>query len=453
LSKPERPAYIAHADWMDSFDEKVAIKVHWTEAPGVNPSRRFSAETSALASFDHHGICRLYDVISLGTEAYCAILEWIDGENIRSFCDRLRMPVKDRVQLMLPVLEALQHVHAAGFLHGDVKADHVLTTQQLKTKLIDFGSARKLATDRSESASVLDFTPEYASPELLRGENLDNRSDIYSFGVLMYDVLIGRHPYGISSRLLTNIADVVFNEEPRPPSSVLDAPNHGLKDGHSQRDAEEALAQDRSVSAARLRAIFSTDLSFIMLRAVQKARDDRYQTASDLAQDLRLWLSNRPTVAGAYREKMLPPEAPISSAIKVFLCHCSEDKPQVRELSRQLRAIGVTTWLDEDDLLPGQEWREEIPKAVAGADVVIVCLSDHSLTKKGYVQKEIGFALDVADEVPPGRIFIIPVRLVDCDVPDRLNKWQWVNLFEDRGFGRLAKALRFHSERCRTSAP
>jgi hypothetical protein len=122
----------------------------------------------------------------------------------------------------------------------------------------------------------------------------------------------------------------------------------------------------------------------------------------------------------------------ISSPLKVFLCHCVKDKPRVRELGCQLRALGVTTWLDEDDLLPGQERREEIPKAVAEADVVIVCLSDHSITKQGFVQKEIRFALDIADEHPPGRIFIIPVRLVDCDVPDRLKKWQWVNLFEDQ---------------------
>lgn len=132
-------------------------------------------------------------------------------------------------------------------------------------------------------------------------------------------------------------------------------------------------------------------------------------------------------------------------SLRVFLCHCSDDKAEVRVLYAKLRNLGALPWLDEEDLLPGQEWEEEIPKAVQHSDVVIVCLSEHSLTKKGYVQKEIRFALDAADEQPPGKIFVIPVRLSDCDVPDRLKRWQWVNLFDTGGFERLAKALKLRA--------
>lgn len=127
--------------------------------------------------------------------------------------------------------------------------------------------------------------------------------------------------------------------------------------------------------------------------------------------------------------------------LKVFLCHAKEDKQKVRELYRRLVADGVDAWLDEEKLLPGMDWRVEIPKAVHDADVVIVCLSKDSISKKGYVQKEIIFALDAADENPEGVICIIPTKLEECDVPARLSRWQWVNYFSIDGYGRLVRSL------------
>lgn len=127
--------------------------------------------------------------------------------------------------------------------------------------------------------------------------------------------------------------------------------------------------------------------------------------------------------------------------LKVFLCHSSNDKPTVRDLYRHLLADGIAPWLDEEDLLPGQEWEKAIPKAVKSSDAVIVCLSRGSITKAGYVQKEIKFALDAAQEQPEDTIFIIPLRLEKCDVPVQLRGWQWADYFEDAGYQRLFKAL------------
>lgn len=127
--------------------------------------------------------------------------------------------------------------------------------------------------------------------------------------------------------------------------------------------------------------------------------------------------------------------------LKVFLCHSSGDKPAVRELYRRLRADGVEPWLDEEDLLPGQEWEPEIAKAVRISDVIIVCLSRGSITKEGFVQKEIAFALDVAKEKPPGTIFLVPLRLEACELPDRLSDWHAGSLYEERGYERLLRAL------------
>jgi TIR domain len=127
---------------------------------------------------------------------------------------------------------------------------------------------------------------------------------------------------------------------------------------------------------------------------------------------------------------------------RIFLCHSSGDKNQVRNLYQRLRNDGFFPWLDQEDLLPGQDWGQEIPKAVRLSAVVLVCLSEKAVTKAGYVQKEIKYALDVADEQPEGGIFLIPVRLENCDVPERLRRWQWVDLFEERGYDKLVRALR-----------
>jgi hypothetical protein len=134
-------------------------------------------------------------------------------------------------------------------------------------------------------------------------------------------------------------------------------------------------------------------------------------------------------------------------SLKVFLCHTSGDKPQVRTLYKHLVLEGVDAWLDQEKLLPGQDWRVEIPRAVQEADVVVVCLSNKSITKEGYIQKEIKFALDAAEEKTDGAIFLIPARLEDCPVPEKLSRWQWVDLFEENGYVKLLRSLKLRADK------
>jgi len=143
----------------------------------------------------------------------------------------------------------------------------------------------------------------------------------------------------------------------------------------------------------------------------------------------------------------------VTEQLGVFLCHGSEDKMPVRELYKRLAKDGFAPWLDEENLIPGQDWQQEITKAVRMCHVVLVCLSASSVTKEGFVQKEIKIALDVADEKPEGTIFIIPVRLQEgVNVPSRLSQWQWVNLFDDGGYGQLVRALNIRSREIGTVA-
>jgi hypothetical protein len=131
--------------------------------------------------------------------------------------------------------------------------------------------------------------------------------------------------------------------------------------------------------------------------------------------------------------------------LRVFLCHSSGDKPAVRKLYKRLKGDGFEPWLDEENLIPGQDWDPEIRKAVKNSHVVIVCLSTASINKAGYAQKEIVFALDAADEQPEGTIFIIPARLEECRVPDRLKRWHYVNLFDSNGYQKLMEALQLRA--------
>jgi len=139
---------------------------------------------------------------------------------------------------------------------------------------------------------------------------------------------------------------------------------------------------------------------------------------------------------------------PTKRKLRVFICHASQDKPVARELYRQLLAEGwIDPWLDEEKLLPGQDWEIEIEKAVEAADAVIICLSHASVTKDGYIQKELRFALDSALTKPLHTSFVIPLRLDNSAVPRQFTGWQWLSYFPEntrkKAYQKLLSALRF----------
>lgn len=129
------------------------------------------------------------------------------------------------------------------------------------------------------------------------------------------------------------------------------------------------------------------------------------------------------------------------SSLKIFLCHSSGDKAQVRPLHDFLLKSGAAPWLDSERILPGQDWNLEINKALDDSDVILLCLSKKSVDKEGYVQREVRSALDRALEMPEGRIFLIPARLEECELPYRLKSYQYVDLFAENGLQQLIKSL------------
>jgi hypothetical protein len=137
---------------------------------------------------------------------------------------------------------------------------------------------------------------------------------------------------------------------------------------------------------------------------------------------------------------------PSTRRLRAFICYSSDDREAVRNLYHRLLKLRVSPWLDVEDLLPGQDWEAEIKRAIGRCDVIIVCVSATSVTKAGYVQREIEFALDIADAQPAGQIYLIPAKLEPCAVPERIARWHWVDLFDERGYERLAASLNKRSE-------
>jgi hypothetical protein len=137
---------------------------------------------------------------------------------------------------------------------------------------------------------------------------------------------------------------------------------------------------------------------------------------------------------------------------RIFLCHATEDKAQVHEVYHRLRGIdGFEPWLDEEDLLPGQNWTREIPRVLQKSDFILIFLSRNSVAKRGYVQREMKLALDALQELPEGTIHTIPVRIDDCDVPEDFQSYQWANLFAPNGFDHIVRAIR--TELAKRSGP
>lgn len=126
---------------------------------------------------------------------------------------------------------------------------------------------------------------------------------------------------------------------------------------------------------------------------------------------------------------------------RIFLCHANEDKHQVREVYQRLKAEGFQPWLDEENLLPGQLWKQEIPKALKDSDFILIFFSQTSVAKRGYVQREMKLALDAWEEIPEGQIHTIPVRLDDCAIPEQFQRFQRVDFSSEGGFERIVKAI------------
>jgi eukaryotic-like serine/threonine-protein kinase len=297
------------------FQRRVAIKLVGTTDADDPVHQRFLAERQILAGLDHPNIARLLDGgITEDGRPYLA-LEYVEGLPITTYCDRHRLSIEERLRLFVDVCEAVQHAHQNLVIHRDLKPSNIMVTAAGQVRLLDFGIAKLLNPALSSAASpatridLRAMTPEYASPEQVRGDALTTASDIYSLGVLLYEILTGTRPYEIQSTSPAAIAAIVCERDPeRPSTRVLrdtggdDAPADATTIGSPALSAAAA----RKNSAERLRRRLRGDLDSIVMMALRKEPGRRYASPSLLAQDIRRHLEGQPVLAhrGSRRYRM-----------------------------------------------------------------------------------------------------------------------------------------------------
>jgi eukaryotic-like serine/threonine-protein kinase len=288
----------ARAD--DQYQKRVAIKV----VRGLDSDqivRHFRRERQILAALDHPNIARLLDGGTTEDGLPYFVMERVEGEPIDLFCDERKLSVQERLRLFQGVCAAVQYAHQNLVVHRDLKPKNILVDAQGVPKLLDFGIAKLLNPEISGEAAtgtVLAMTPEYASPEQMRGQPITTATDVYSLGVVLYELLTGHRPYGRQARDSLELLRAVCEEEPeRPSTAVGRTEQRTLPNGVVQTTTPETASRTREGSPEKLRRRLRGDLDNIVLMALRKEPRRRYRSVEALSEDIRRYLEGRPVTA------------------------------------------------------------------------------------------------------------------------------------------------------------
>jgi len=280
------------------FERQVAIKtIGWLDAT-PDLIERFRVERQILADLDHPNIAHLLDGGETVDGVPYLVMEYVDGRPIDKYCDEQRLSVQDRLRLYQKICSAIDYAHRKLIVHRDIKPSNILVTADGEPKLLDFGIAKLLdesamnyavAVTR-DGASIM--TPEYASPEQVRAEAVSTATDVYSMGVLLYKLLCGRMPYR-QEAINTDLARAIQTEVPSRPSDALTSRTQQPADDNSI----DAISTARRTSVSRLRRRLQGDIDNVVLKALRKEPERRYQSATALSEDIENVLTFRPVTA------------------------------------------------------------------------------------------------------------------------------------------------------------
>jgi serine/threonine protein kinase/Tfp pilus assembly protein PilF len=288
----------------DEFKKRVAIKLLRRGMATDDLVRRFRNERQILASIDHPNIAKLLDGGTTEEGLPYFLMEYVEGEPIDRYCDAHRLSVGERLELFRTVCAAVHFAHQNLVVHRDLKPGNILVTADGVVKLLDFGIAKllrpELYSDRAEATRLEErlLTPEYASPEQARGETVTTASDVYSLGVLLYELLTGHLPYRLSGLSLHEVTRVIGEVDPRKPSTVIGEVEERTRgDGTTAKLTPELVAKTREGRPDRLRRRLAGDLDAIVMRAMRKEPQRRYGSAEQLSEDIRRHLEGLPVSA------------------------------------------------------------------------------------------------------------------------------------------------------------
>jgi serine/threonine-protein kinase len=278
----------------DAFDKQVAIKVLRSGRGSLDLERRFLAERQILAGFEHPNIARMLDGGTTEAGHPYVVMEYVEGEPIDDYCERRACSPRQRLELFRKVCAAVQTAHQNLVVHRDLKPSNILVTAEGEPKLLDFGIAKLLRsepiarTDETRDSARL-LTPEYASPEQVRGGPITTASDVYSLGVLLYKLLTARLPYRLRTGEPAELLRAILEEPPQAPSSAERVATREVDAGDKDVDLV-AVGEER-------RNALRGDLDAILLQALRKEPERRYASVEQLSEDVRRHLEGLPVLA------------------------------------------------------------------------------------------------------------------------------------------------------------
>ena len=289
----------------DEYDQTVAIKLIKHRIATDETLRRFRAERQTLASLEHPNIARLLDggVAPDGVPFF--VMEFVDGVSIDRYCDEHLLSTHDRLRLFQCVYSAVSYAHQKLIVHRDLKPSNILVTPQGVPKLLDFGIAKVLETstngqsgDRTATAQRV-MTPEYASPEQIRAEPVTTAADVYSLGVVLFELLTGHRPYRLRNRLPHEIARTICEQDPPRPSTAVGRVEEVATGDPTTRITLTpwSVSRTREGRPERLRRSLRGDLDEIILKALRKEPSRRYGSVEQFSQDIRCHLEGLPVAA------------------------------------------------------------------------------------------------------------------------------------------------------------
>jgi serine/threonine protein kinase/WD40 repeat protein len=290
------------AEQEEPVRRRVALKVIRVGMDTKNVIARFEAERQALALMDHPNIARVLDAGATDTGRPYFVMELVRGIKITDYCDQNHLPTKQRLELFIQICRAIQHAHQKGIIHRDIKPSNILVTIHdgiPLPKVIDFGIAKATTdqrlTDKTLFTQFEQFigTPAYMSPEQaeMGGLDIDTRSDIYSLGVLLYELLTGKTPFDSKELLAVGLDEMrrtIREKEPMRPSTRL---------GTMLQEELTTTAKRRACEAPKLIHALRGDLDWVVMKALEKDRTRRYETANSLLMDLQRHLNHEAVTA------------------------------------------------------------------------------------------------------------------------------------------------------------
>ena len=282
----------ARAD--EHFEKKVAVKLIRRGMDTDDVLRRFVSERQILARLEHPHIARLLDGGLADDGRPFFVMEYVEGEPIDRYCDHERLPIRNRLHLFLEVCEAVQYAHQNLVVHRDLKPSNILVKENGTVKLLDFGIAKLLSDEAEEGLTrtgMRVMTPEYATPEQVRGAAITTATDVYALGMLLYKLLTGRPPYRVQGAAPHEIERAILDAEPTRPSTAITTVQE------AEATTPETISRDRGTSVSSLRRHLSGDLDTIVLKALKKEPARRYASVQAFADDVRRYLGGLPVHA------------------------------------------------------------------------------------------------------------------------------------------------------------